>query len=151
MVDTILVSLLTGNDSSLTGNVYGVYGYGQAYRETGNSYCYGGHFLSYAGGNETATRLYGVFGKCATVSSASGSKTVTAAYGGLFEVESNADTITSGYGCIVTMDANAGTIHTGYQFYASYSISGGATVTTKRGIYLYGYAKLHRRQSYLYR
>ena len=43
----------TGNDSSLTGNVYGVYGYGQAYRETGNSYCYGLHFLSYAGGNET--------------------------------------------------------------------------------------------------
>ena len=56
----------------------------------------------------------------------------------MFEIENNADTITNAYGCIVTMDANAGTISTGYQFYASYSVSGGATVSNRRGIYLYG-------------
>ena len=41
------------SDSTLTRNVYGVYGYGQ-YPETGNHFWW--TFLSYAGGNETATR-----------------------------------------------------------------------------------------------
>ena len=117
--------------STLSGNLYGVYGYAQNYKSSGPATCIGGYFLAYGGGGTTGGNLYGVRSRAHLTTNGSG-KSISNAYGMYGEVECDEDTITNAYGMFSHIDRDGGTISTGYLFYGSYA----GTVGTKRGIWL---------------
>ena len=144
-----LFASTTADDLPRTGTVIGVYGYAQGYINTSSSTkscnIYGGHFISYRGGDTQGGHCYGVMARAHQVTSGETTKTGDLT-GVLGEVEIDEGTVVNGYAVrsIIDLDDNTGnghgasTLTTGYLYHGTYNVASNTTCTNRRGIWLNG-------------